>query len=157
MSFDAKSLLDVAKLLIESGEDASDAFWRRSISTSYYAIFHHLCTKTTHLMLGSEPEGLRRAREHIERSIEHASLAKRCKGARNETLGFPPAIVAYAIAIYDLQEDRHRADYNGYYKYSKEDAERRYLQAKSAIEGFDASDDRHQRAFIVWANFEKRW
>ena len=149
-------LLDVALSLAEA-MPGSDEHASRSISTSYYAVFRHVCVKASSLLPGGESGELVRAREHIERSIEHAVLLKRCKAIRKSDIGFPRAIIDYASAISDLQEDRHLADYSRSHRFSREDALQRYRRAREAIEGFDACDEKHQRAFVVWANFEKRY
>ena len=149
-------LLEVARILAEV-EPASEAHLSRSISTSYYAIFRHVCEKSSSLMLGVETENPGRARDHLERSIEHAALLKRCKAIRNSELGFPQAIIDFAATICDLQDDRHLADYSRSRRFTRADAQERFLRAKNAIAGFDACEERHQRAFIVWVNFEERY
>ena len=155
MSFDSADLLRVAGDLI-GAPNPSDSHIARSISTSYYAIFQHFIFETSKLLIGPDQACLTRARAHLQRSISHTDLIKRCKKLEYQKLDFPQSIIDYANFIVILQDERHHADYARDKIFSKSDAERILSLSAAAITGFDRIDDRHKRAFIIWANFERR-
>lgn len=155
MAFESADLLRVAGDLI-GAPNPSDSHIARSISTSYYAIFQHFILETSKMFIGPDQACLTRANTHLQRSISHADLVKRCKKLESQKLDFPQSIIDYALSIFVLQDERHRADYARDKIFSKSDAERILIQATTAIAGFDQTVDRHKRAFIIWANFERR-
>ena len=155
MAFDSDDLLRVAGELISAASPSSSHI-ARSISTSYYAIFQHLIFETSNLIVGPHTSGLSRATDHLQRSLSHGDLQRRCKELKKRKFDFPVEIVEYAEAVVELQEVRHKADYARNVIFSKRDAEMRLDLAREAISGFDRLEARHKRAFIIWANFDRR-
>lgn len=95
---------------------------RRAVSAAYYSIFHLLVDEATAAMFGqSGPR--RRLRDVLARGFSHSSMAAACKSFEGGNLPAPIASVVTPLPIpadlqvvaatfRQLQEERHRADYN---------------------------------------------
>lgn len=150
-----RELLQVAKDIL-SQDDSSTAHACRSVSTSYYAIFHHVLGAATDLFIGGNESNLTRAKDHLVRSVEHAQLVKRCGRAHNEKWEFPEDIVKFANAIKQAQIARENADYGVKEFPDKAAAEQLVGQVEDAMDSFDKVDEKHRRAFLVWALVQRR-
>ncbi|MEM6649377.1 MAG: hypothetical protein AAF603_03920 [Pseudomonadota bacterium] len=156
MSLASRDLLQVSQDLL-AVKNLTDSHISRAVSTSYYAIFQHVCCAGGDLLTGNANKNyLKRAKEHLQRSIDHKSLAKRCIEAQNPKLEFPREIVEFCNALYTAQELRIQADYNTYRRISKIDATTLLGQVKDAMDGFDSLQKKHKIAFLIWALLEKR-
>ena len=111
---------------------------RRSISTSYHALFHFLLEECTARIVGTGPE-LRRRRRIVARMLTHRGMKlalRKVQGGRLEKafadyFGIPSA-PAFARLLSEnfvrAQEQRHEADYDLNASLSE-------LDARVAIEG----------------------
>ena len=116
---------------------------RRSISASYYALFHRLVDEATCMFIS---RGKRRVlRECVSRAFRHSEMRVVCRALAGsnppsnlvrafEPLPVEPRLVAIARAFRDLQEVRHQADYNTYRQLSREEALHYYELADRAVE-----------------------
>lgn len=134
-------LLDLA---FELAEDArSDTFdsvrLRRSISTSYYALFHELTLAAATLLCGRAPDA-EGQRNEVARWVSHLDLLtlvravidrKRPAGAAllEPTVGL--AVIAENFVA--LQESRHRADYDHGYDPTRFEALDFAVRASEAV------------------------
>ncbi|WP_143087197.1 hypothetical protein [Geodermatophilus ruber] len=101
---------------------------RRSISSAYYAVFHELSFRATSRLLGSTGWGSTEAA--VTRWITHTDLADLTtavatgtgRGAKALKLALGvvhPDVTRIAQAFVDLQDARHRADYDDTFDVSK--------------------------------------
>lgn len=99
-----------AEELLASGEGRPrQTNLRRACSSVYYALFHTLCATCAKMLIG--PQGTRRAWTHVYRSVQHRDADENCR--RSDMIKrFPPAIQDFALMFSQMQEKRHRADYD---------------------------------------------
>jgi len=156
MNCDSSELVQLSEEMI-SVASPSSARVSRSISTSYYAMFHHVCGAACDLFLGTQDEEnqLSRARSHLSRSIDHKILVRRLGLAQNADYEFPEPIVSFCNILCTSYKNRITADYDRNRDFSKSDAVKSCLDAKCAMENFDAVEEKHRRAFLMWALIEK--
>lgn len=91
---------------------APEADLRRSISTSYYALFHRILQVMTDFLVGEDMQG---SDEYVKlyRSFSHTALAKSCKTINTrQTGGNRDDIRTIAAVFVDAQNRRHDADYD---------------------------------------------
>lgn len=108
MSF-PEELLELACDLQRREPEPNQAILRRAVSTAYYALFH--------LLIGAAvrnwaPE---RHRNVLARTFEHPKMKAACVGLTNRVKSgemLPSELSVVARAFINLQEQRHRADYD---------------------------------------------
>ncbi|MDX2179886.1 MAG: hypothetical protein SFV18_09860 [Bryobacteraceae bacterium] len=112
-----RQLLEVAlKLLNSNGnEPSAEASLRRSISTSYYALFHFLVDSSVKRF--AKHEGLRdrlkRCFDHGDMKLASDAFSKSTERAKALVLGpIPQEVEFIAEAFVELQKERHFADYD---------------------------------------------
>jgi uncharacterized protein (UPF0332 family) len=124
---------------------------RRSISASYYALFHFLIEESTELLLGAG--GKQQAFRQLHyRSFQHNEMANICKEVV-DALALPPKkckldafrpllsvhstdLDLIARTFKDLQEHRHRADYDIRKVHTRADALKLAADARAAIDAW---------------------
>lgn len=112
----AEDLLTLAgRLATPEATDPEQAWLRRSISTAYYAMFHLLVGEAVQCWNGSQAArvGLERAFEHknmmlVNRAVLHGSW----KGWSTSPQPVPVALRSVAQTFINLQNARHKADYD---------------------------------------------
>ena len=132
---------------------------RRAISSAYYGLFHF-----TLISLADELVGVtQRASSRywlVYRSIDHRTLKDICIEVQKPTPpqkyapyfpanGFGPNIQAFAIAAIELQEKRHRADYDPQPRFRTSDARLATATARSAVRRFSRASIERRRAFLT--------
>lgn len=154
MAFDSWGLLDAARTLV--GEDnPTPSHCARAISTTYYAVFQHICCSASALLIGGSDIELTRAKAHLMRSIPHKLLNRRLGRAQNAGYEFPPGLVLFANTFCTLQKHRHDADYDIGEIFSKADALSHIADADCAMKTYDGVPEKHRKAFIVWAILDR--
>jgi uncharacterized protein (UPF0332 family) len=115
---------------------------RRAVSAAYYAVFHEMVSMSVSQLL---PDGTDEERYRLSRSFPHGDLKTVCgyvvnaNGAPREVqlVANNLAAVAHvkdiAIAFVDLQEARHRADYDHLADFSKASVLAYVDSAKDAV------------------------
>jgi hypothetical protein len=146
------ALLDSARKLLEGNSSAADR--KRAASTAYYAIFHHLCEVVARMFLPDVGE-LSRARVQAYRSIDHGPAKAACNEAK-AMKDVPRSVAEYADRFAYLQNIRHSADYDPLYDIPEEQAHALVQVCAAAISAFDATDEKHRRAFAVLVALRKR-
>jgi hypothetical protein len=126
---------------------------RRSISTSYYSLFHELTYSAAMLLCGDGP-GAEVQRNRVVRWISHTDLLALTqavldpKKAAAAALGQPsPGLTQVADTFVDLQELRELADYDYSYDVSRSVAMDAAQQASDALE----------RAWDMWKNDDESY
>lgn len=146
----ADGFLIVARDLIPGGRARPrQAVLRRSISSSYFAVFHALAKLTADALVGSSP-GSRpnKAWVDVYRGIGHGGTKDACKAARN--VDFPEQLKAFSDSLVRLQDARHLADYDPEVRFSKEDALANLAEAKDALAALLAVRTIDRKAFAAW-------
>ncbi len=131
------------QLCVREPRRPRQASLRRAVSAAYYALFHHLIDESTRLALGSAT-ATRRHRQTLGRAYSHASLAAACRAfaaalpprqlaaALHREL-VPEALQTVAATFLDLQEQRHRADYDLSAPFTRNEVRRLLAQLDAAL------------------------
>jgi uncharacterized protein (UPF0332 family) len=134
----AEDLLTLAgRLANPTPAEPEQAFFRRSISTAYYALFHLLVQEAVQLWSGSAT-----ARFSLERRFEHKTMKDVSNAVlRNSWRGWsvpspvmPRELEAVAKVFVKLQEARHQADYDNAKTWESTAAEAHVTDAQTAFE-----------------------
>jgi hypothetical protein len=139
---------------------------RRAISAAYYGVFHAAVTAASDLVVGAVHRGSGRY-ALVYRSIQHRSLREVCEDAQKQTLpakyaayapqnGFGPDIAAFATAAIELQEKRHRADYDPHIRVNSADATFAVAAARAALTRLQKSESDSRNSFLMLLLFRPR-
>ena len=153
---DYADLLQTAALLANYVDPAdpegipSEASLRRAVSTTYYAAFHALSQSCADTLVG--PNSADSTKEHwviAYRSLEHRQVRNRFNN-QVRMANFPDQIRAFAIRFIELQDLRHRADYDPEATFEPDEVLQLLGDARFAIEGFSAAPERERRLLAVY-------
>ena len=147
-----QELLGSARKLLIGTPTEGDV--RRAVSTTYYALYHHLSRRCCELLVGDETLGS--ADYQVYRALEHGLMNAACNECATPGKGFPAAVVEYARTFSWLQGRRLAADYDPTAQFNPLAAERMISIAEAAMAGFDAAPERHQLAFAVLVAVRRR-
>jgi uncharacterized protein (UPF0332 family) len=137
---------------------------RRAVSTSYYAVFHHLCWASARTF-GSNKSW--KSSAIIYRALNHGEARKRCQESCAKPLSaslqhrlgikfFPDEIRTFCEIFVALQSQRHECDYNPDFWISSQDAEDAIVDAERAMEALDRSDDVSRKLLLTHLVFGAR-
>lgn len=143
---DAAELIGAARLLLSSGEEASDGRLRRAISTAYYALFHALLRAGADRFAGAS-EAASPAYAILYRGFSHGRMKAVCAAVDVARLSLTlqrqlgrdvihPELRDCARAFIELQRARHLADYDPHYVCTQAGAADSVDQAEVAISAF---------------------
>lgn len=132
---------------------------RRAISSAYYGVFHFTLTALADQFVGRTLRGTP-AYELVYRSIDHRAFKTLClelqktpPAARYQQFlppdGIGADIQALATIAADLQERRHRADYNPTPRFKTADAQLAVTTARNAVDRFNRSSAARRTAFLT--------
>jgi hypothetical protein len=128
-----EDLLKIADDLTEVGRAGRprQAYLRRSLSTTYYALFHALAKMCADELIGVT-QANSEAWVRVYRALEHGAAKNALNHANIHALG--SAAKGFSTAFVELQEKRHTADYDPRSFPFGRKATRGYIQqAKSAV------------------------
>jgi hypothetical protein len=139
---------------------------RRAISAAYYGVFHATLTAGADLFVGAVHRSTSRY-GLVYRSVGHRWLRELCEQVQKQTLparyvayapqnGFGQNIPTFATAIIELQEKRHRADYDPSIRVSSSDALLAVGTARAALVRFQQADAEPREAFLSLLLFPPR-
>lgn len=144
----ADDLLEQARALAAADPHRpKQANVRRAVSAAYYALFHEVVEKSAASVLaGAESSSLIGSR--VRRTVQHNSALKAAKwfaGAASMPVAIQrmrtpqqvvlnPDFARFCQTFAELQEDRHRADYDLTSPFSRAEANRRISDASAAID-----------------------
>ena len=131
MSLQSELLKQAHFLARKEPKKPTQASLRRSVSASYYALFHLLVDDATKLMLAGN---LRRPlRDSLARAFHHSVMKQTAVAFKRESV--PPKLasglagqqvqqelVGVAAAFVQLQESRHDADYDRARRFTRREA-----------------------------------
>lgn len=146
----SQGFLEAAETLLGAGERRPrQALLRRSVSSSYYAVFHALARMTADCLVGAKPaKRSNKAWTEVYRGLQHGRCKEACKEA--ERVDFPPGLKKFSRALIQLQDARERADYDPYTRFAKDDARSLLETARIAVAGLKAVPMLDRRAFAAW-------
>lgn len=122
---------------------------RRSISSSYYAVFHALARSCANALVGKTPSKRpNKAWVEVYRGLNHGICEKACQQANK--VNFPDCIQEFADAFGQLQAIRHKADYDPALRFGKRDAETWHELARLSVQSLRAATPNDKRAFAAW-------
>lgn len=122
---------------------------RRSISSSYYAVFHALARTCANALVGKTPSRRpNKAWVEVYRGLSHGVCQKACSNA--STVNFPDCVQDFADNFQQLQELRHSADYDPSVRFEKKDAQTWYQLAQLSIESLRSANTVDKKAFAAW-------
>lgn len=91
----------------------------------------------------------RRAWVQAYRCLNHGEARQKCL-KRSHMSQFPPDIQDFANLFVQMQEKRHRADYDPTGVYYKSAVQTDIDAARVAIDAFSRCDKRHKKAFVIY-------
>ena len=145
MSLHADLLKQARHLATKEPRRPTQASLRRSISASYYALFHRLVDDATRTLMSRRDrdplrQSISRAFHHSDMRTLSESLARgnlpRKLAAAFTPPPINPALRSIAQAFCDLHETRHQADYNTYRSFSRREALYHQQLAARAIDNW---------------------
>jgi uncharacterized protein (UPF0332 family) len=145
----ADGFLITARRLIPQGHKPAQALLRRSVSSSYYAMFHALARMCADCLVGTQPaKRSNKAWVEVYRGLAHGACLDACKRASN--VNFPPEIKSFTDAFQQLLRERERADYDPTVRFSREDALKTLGLAEEAVASLKTVQMLDRRAFSAW-------
>lgn len=126
---------------------------RRAVSTAYYALFHGLAECCADELFNRNMRG-RPGWVRIYRALNHRRAEEACRD--RETRAFPVAIQEFASLFTDLQDLRHKADYDPLATFNKSEVERLVVEGRAALEAFENADRYSRRSFAAHVLFRRR-
>jgi uncharacterized protein (UPF0332 family) len=162
----AEDLLSQAHHLVSlDPKRPKQASLRRAISTSYYAVFHLLTANAALRFIPKRPYGLV---ARVERALSHQEMKKACQAFNNKPLAEPLLTLVgetpsdqlrnIASAFIELQEKRHKADYDTAASFSRNEAEALLAKAESIFVTWREIENTDEATvFLAALAFGARW
>jgi hypothetical protein len=146
----SKKFIATAKFLVpDSARRPNQANLRRPVSTCYYAVFHALAKMAADSLVGAtKSRRPNKAWVEVYPGLGHGACKYACIKATN--INFPIEIHDFADAFVQLQDARHRADYDPIERYTKEQALLFVALSERAISALRGCSVRDRRAFATW-------
>jgi len=160
----ARDLLDQADHLAAlDTRRPKQANLRRAVSSAYYALFHLLTDEGSRL-LPATPLGLQ---ARVTRAFAHEEMKQVCvsiSGIPSAALhslqphGFSPQLKTVCKAFYELQEARHKADYDISLPYARIDVLALLRQTRNAFDAWALVRGTDEaRVFLIALLLSKKW
>ena len=148
-------LLEQAQRMIDVSGRPRQVNLRRAVSSAYYALFHFTMAAAADMVAGrtarsAAPDLYKR----VYRAIDHADLRSRLSDGRLQAIS--RNIARFASAVINLQQARHKADYDPFDRISKTDAVAHINDARDAIAAFEAATLNERQACLTSVLFRER-
>lgn len=137
-------------------DHGTEAAFRRAVSTAYYALFHLLIDSAAKVFIsGQQSDALRAA---VRRTFVHGRMMEAChafvrgKHKLSHLLSSspPPELQAVCQTFIDLQEARHRADYDTSFTQDWRDAALSFSATEKAFQQWSLiRNTEDARVFLV--------
>ncbi|MDP4022508.1 hypothetical protein Q8W71_07730 [Methylobacterium sp. NEAU 140] len=164
----ADHLFDQARRLVEAppAGPPRQVDSRHAISAAYYGVFHAVLTAAADAFVGSTKRTSARY-ALVYRSVDHRALRDLCTEAQRlkpspkylpylSGTGFGPNLRSFASAVLELQEKRHRADYDPRPHVRTSDALIAVQIGETAIRRFRAEGSEGRTLFLTLLLFPPR-
>lgn len=139
-------LLILARML--ANLEGSDAFLRKAVSASYYAMFHAICNGIADIWYWEdELSRLGADWNHMYRGANHNAVLRACKNKKMIASLSPEFVQFCKIFIYAYSQ-RNLADYDPLEKFDKDLILLDIDKIEKAIIAFENADVTHRRAFL---------
>jgi uncharacterized protein (UPF0332 family) len=160
-------LLEQADLLLHTtGRKPRQVELRRSVSATYYAVFHTVLIAAADEFVGKTFRNNPRY-TLVYRSIDHAAIRKTCEEAERKNPsakfskilpngGFEDAIKQFSNLTLALQSKRHEADYDPSKQLTSSDAILAVNLARTAIKAFERANPIDRQLFLTLLLFPPR-
>jgi hypothetical protein len=149
-------LLAVAERLTDiSRGRPKQAYLRRAVSSTYYAVFHCLARCCADSLIGGK--GAERSPEawlHVYRSLDHGFPARQFRNSRFKS--FPPAIQQFGRLFSELQLKRNGADYDPSKTFEVSQVRMDIDFTRKTLAAFRKVDPRDRRAFAAFVLLKLR-
>jgi uncharacterized protein (UPF0332 family) len=145
-------IVTARKLARASPTKPRQAELKRAVSTAYYALFHALAKDAANLLIGVGQARASEAWVHVYRALEHGFAKNACREVRN----VPAALGNCADEFIELQEARHKADYDPRMSLTRAEALEWASRAETAITKLRSALRRDRKAFAVQLLLRKR-
>jgi len=144
----------------KGGKGRPRPIWlRRAVSTAYYGLYHGLTRATAEHLLpnGSDEDQLKICRLFRHNGVKGvcAKIASR-EGAKSSPYLDPISqslqgtpLFDVAMVFCDLQEARHKADYDHLETFSKQATLGLVADAKKALKTLETAEPEHREAFLA--------
>jgi hypothetical protein len=173
-----RDLLDRAELLAnKEPRKPKQASLRRAVSAAYYALFHLIIEDSANVLAPRAPAGLRRL---VQRAFQHGQIKSACKDfvsadaalkkipprqtglldALESLIAFPldPSLLFILSAFIELQEARHKADYDLTEQWDRLDVLTKIGLARRAFLAWGAvRKSPNVATFMTCVAFRKEW
>ena len=128
----------------------------RAVSTAYYAMFHCLAACCANTIVGGTGAGRSYpAWLQAYRALEHGTARSRFRN-RSYIVKFPPEIRSFADKFLEMQEKRHKADYDPTVTFPKLDVLSDIAAVENAIGEFSQASIKDRRALAVFVLLDFR-
>ena len=155
-----EKLLEAAEELLDSnsGGRPRSIRLRRAVSSAYYGLFHHICLEGAATLL---PKGTQQQQLWIARAFGHREIKDCCSWVSgrkgNITQQVRPIVaelktgplLSVSDAFCDLQEARHRADYDHLAPFTKAAVGGYIEDARRAMSEMALTDTNHRHAYFA--------
>jgi uncharacterized protein (UPF0332 family) len=143
-------------LLDANGDPPRETNLRRACSTAYYALFHALCRTCANTLVGEgAAQTTKRAWTQAYRALDHKFARDSC--SRSAVVRkFSAEIQDFADQFVQMQEKRHRADYDPQETFYESSVRADIEAARVAIEAFETAPLEDRRAFAAYVLFKFR-
>jgi uncharacterized protein (UPF0332 family) len=125
---------------------------KRAVSTAYYALFHALAENAADLLVGVGQTRTSAAWAQVYRALDHGFARNACREVRH----LPPSIIDCADEFIELQEVRHKADYDPGARFTRTEALDWVSRSEVAIGKLRAAPRRDRKAFTVQLLLRRR-
>jgi hypothetical protein len=132
---------------------------RRAVSSAYYGVFHFTCAALGDYFVGATHRSSPR-HALVYRSIDHRALRELCQGIVRATPppklarylpsgGLGRDMVAFCGIVPELQDRRHRADYDPTAAFTRTDGHAAVTAGRSAVRRFRAAPVAERAMFLT--------
>ena len=158
-------LLQVQHLALVDQRRPKQASLRRAVSTAYCALFHLLIAAFVRRIAPACPVGLQ---ARVGRALSHSEMREVCGTVIRKDhgpvlagllpSGFSPEMRSVAEAFINLQDDRHRADYDLSVSYTRPEVLNLLQQASEAFRAWAVVESNEEAVVFLSAMlFARRW
>lgn len=132
---------------------------RRAISNAYYGVFHFVLTELADEFVGKTKRTSQRYAA-VYRSLDHRTFKQICLDLQKSPPpvryaaflprnGMGNTIAEFAVAVVELQERRHRSDYDPSSRFKTSDAQIAVRTARRAIIRFRRASPERRKTFLT--------